>query len=185
MGRRSAIKTLPRPVKEAIDRAIKEDRLTLDQILDRIEDEYGEEHAPSRSALHRYRRNVEAQMQAIREGREIADVWAAKLGEAPDSDIGKVVLEILRTLAYKSGADLLDAEGKVAPKDLTSLARAMRYIEDAGRLSLQREKEVRQAEREALAEATAKLEEDARGGKNTLDAETLRRIRQDVYGIVE
>ncbi|MEQ9132664.1 MAG: DUF3486 family protein [Salinisphaeraceae bacterium] len=173
MGRRSSIKGLPPAVKTAIDQSISQDRLSLDQIIDRIRDEYGDEHAPSRSALHRYRQNVEQQMQAIREGREIADVWAQRLGDAPESDIGKVVLEILRTLAYKSGADLLDDEGNVAPKDLSHLARAMRYIEDAGRLSLQREKEVRQA---ALAEAAESAETVARSaGMSSSSAAELRR----------
>lgn len=179
MPRRSSIKGLPTPVKAAIDAAIKADRLSLDDILGLIHAQYGEHAAPSRSALGRYRKSVEEQMAAVRETREVADVWATRLGEAPESDIGKVVLEILRTLAYRSGADLLEG-GEVAVGDIAKLSRAMQYIEDAGRMSVAREQAVREA---ALAEAEANIDKLAGGkGNKRPDAETLALVRAAIRG---
>lgn len=178
MGRKSSIKRLPRPVQKAINREIEADRLTLDEIIDLIREEFGEDHAPSRSSLHRYKLNMEEQMQAVRESREIADVWAEKLGQEPDSDIGKVVLEILRTLSYRTSADLLQQGKGVDPKQLAQLSRAMTYIENAGRLSQQRERELLEAARAEAADKAAAI-----ATKGGMSQEMVTELRKQLLGI--
>ncbi|MDE2473221.1 MAG: DUF3486 family protein, partial [Bradyrhizobium sp.] len=130
---------------------------------------------PSRSALGRYKLHFDELAQDMRETREIADIWAQKFGDVPDSDIGKVVLEILRTLSYRVGADMMSGEGDLNAKAVAQLAKAMQYIEDAGRLSLAREQKVRQA---ALEEASKRVGEaaKARGLSDDAIAEIRARI---------
>lgn len=169
----SSIKRLPPEVKAAIDAALKSGRFTLDEILEQVRETFGSDIAPSRSALGRYKQGFDAIAKDLRESREIADVWAARLGDAPESDIGKVVQEILRTLSYRVGADMLSGETEVTAKELARLAKAMQYVEDAGRLSLAREKQVRQAATEAAAEE-AKAAATA-AGLSADKAEAIRR----------
>jgi len=130
VGQKSSIDRLPEPVREAINAEINAGRATLDEILDKVREEFGDEQAPSRSALGRHRKKIEEQIRDIRESREIADVVTDKLGHDPNSDIGKFAIEIMRTLAYRAGADMLDLsrEGPVDTKELSQLARMMKYV---------------------------------------------------------
>lgn len=180
MSRKSSIERLPGPVKTAIQAMLKDGRHTLDEILERIREEFGQ--APSRSALGRYKKNFEEIAQDLRESREIADVWAQKFGSAPDSDVGKVVLEVLKTLSYRVSADMMaaGAEDRPQPKELAQLAKAMQYIEDAGRLSLAREKELRTAALEAAADKVKQV-----GKKRGLSATAVDAIRKEILGIGE
>lgn len=176
MARKSSIERLPDQVKGAVQALLKEGRLTLDEIIDRLREEFGT--APSRSALGRYKQNFDQLAKDLRETREIADVWAQKFGSVPDSDIGKVVLEVLRTLSYRVGADLLSGEGELDAKAVQQLAKAMQYIEDAGRLSLAREKALREATLQQAAEVAAKVAK-----KGGLSKDALQAIRTEILGI--
>jgi hypothetical protein len=176
--RKSSIDRLPPKVKAAIQAQLKNGRLTLDEILDQIRVEFGDKVAPSRSALGRYKKNFDELAKDLRETREIADLWAHKFGEAPESDVGKVVLEILRTLSYRVGADLMNAGEDLDAKSVHQLAKAMQYIEDAGRLSLAREKQLRQAALEAAAEQVKTI-----GKKRGLSTSALDEIRRGILGI--
>lgn len=177
MPRPSTIRQLPQEVKKAVDGLLKEGLYSLDQILAEIRTQYGEQVAPSRSALGRYKKNFDELAKDLRETREIAGVWAQKFGSEPDSDIGKVVLEILRTLSYRVGADLLEG-GDIDAKAIAQLARAMNYIEDAGRLGLAREKELRAAALDAAATVATKVAK-----KKGVSTDTIELIRREILGI--
>lgn len=176
MGRKSSIETLPPEVKAGIDEMLREGRWTLDQVLERIREEYPDA-APSRSALGRYKQNFEQLGAQLRESREVADIWAQRLGEDPESDVGKVVLEILRTLSFRVGADLLEGDTP-DPKVVTQLSRAMTYIERAGKLGVEREKQVREEAARAAADAAEEVAEEA-----GMSGETIQQMKQRVMGI--
>lgn len=174
MGRKSSIDRLPPAVKKAIQSEISDGRLTLDEIKQLIEEEFGAE--VSRSALGRYKMSVDEQMRVLRESREVADVWTKKFGEAPDSDIGKLVQEIIRTLAYRTSSDMLQSGEAVDPKQIAQLSRAMTYIENAGRLSQQRERELREAFEAEKREEAKKVLDGIDLKTNTAEAlEVVRR----------
>jgi Protein of unknown function (DUF3486). len=179
VSRRSTIVRLAAPVKAAIDAALKHDRLTLDELLDYLRTQYPDETLPSRSALGRYKQSFDELAANLRETREIADIWAAKLGDAPESDVGKVVLEILRTLSYRVGADLMQPGTDVDAKTVGQLAKAMQYIEDAGRLGLAREQAVQKA---ALEKAASNVEMLMKAGGKVTPQQILERIR-GAYGL--
>jgi len=180
VGHRSTIDRLPDAVREAIHAEINAGRATLDEILERVRAEFGAEHAPSRSSLGRYRKRFEEQIADLRESRELAEVYADRLGREPSGDIGKFTLEILRTLAFRAGADMLDfsKEGGLDGKELAHLARMQKYIEDAGRLSTEREATLRKAAQEQAAEAA---QEAARG--QGLSDEAVGEIYNRILGV--
>lgn len=176
MARKSSIERLKPQIKSAIQSLLKENRLSLDEIIGQIRDEFGA--SPSRSALGRYKKNFDELGKQLRETREIADIWAQKFGNAPESDVGKVVLEMLRTLSFRVGADLMEPDGNLDAKSVSQLAKAMQYIEDAGRLSLAREKSLREA---ALQAAADKVQEV--GKKRGLSGAAVEAIRREILGI--
>lgn len=175
----SSIQRLPLPVKKAIDDALKTGRFTLDEIRSAITREFGAELVPSRSALGRYSQRFEDVGRRMRESREVASVWAERLGSEPQGDIGKLVMEMLRTLAFDATMDLQepDEEGRVQldPKAINSLALAMQRLEAAGKWNLQRE----QAMRDAIA---TEVEDKLAKGPRKLDAEALALVRKAVRG---
>jgi hypothetical protein len=174
MPRKSSIERLPPVIKAAIAGMLKDNRLTLDEILEQIRAEFPDEPAPSRSALGRFKQNFEEMSKHLRESREIADMWVQKVGSDPNSDIGKLAIEFLRTAAYRVSSDMVEG-GEANTKELAQLARAMNYIENASRLSLKREQELTTAAKTAAAEAATKVAE-----KKGVSAETVEEIRRGI-----
>lgn len=159
--RQSRIKQLPKPIKEQLDRLLREDRMSQVDILSEVNalcEQHGEDKL-SRSSLGRYKRHADRMMKKTRELREVSSVWVSKLGEEPTSDVGKLLLQSIHTLA----ADVImemDQSGKVEPKALNQLALVMQRVEKAASDSLKREKAIRQAFAEEAANA---LTEELRG----------------------
>ena len=78
MARRSSVAKLDPRIRESVDRAIRENRATIDDIVDKLDGIMGED-APSRSAVGRYVKGAREQMQRYREAQEMAKVWVGKL----------------------------------------------------------------------------------------------------------
>ncbi|CAI2786592.1 Protein of uncharacterised function (DUF3486) [Serratia ficaria] len=133
----------------------------------------------SRTGLNRYASRMEAIGSKIRASREMAEIWAAKLGSAPTSDVGKLLMEFVKTLAFETSMSLAEEEGTVAPKALGQLALVAQRIEAAQMVSYKREKEIRQAFAEEAAAAAEKITKQA-----GLTAETAADIRRQILGIV-
>lgn len=175
----SSIQRLPPPVKTAIDEALKSGRYTLDEIRRAIANEFGAELAPSRSSLGRYSQNFEKFGERLRESREVARVWAERLGNEPEGDVGKLVMELLRTMAFDATLALQepDDEGKVQldPKSINTLALAMQRLEAAGKWNIEREKAMREA-------IVKDVEDTLSKGPRKLDAEALALVRKAVRG---
>jgi hypothetical protein len=170
VGRKSSVVRAAAPIKAAIDRAVKDGTLSIDELRAWLLEQYPDAAIPSRSAIGRYRKNWEEVARDLREARGIADVYAQKMGDK-QSDIGKVTLELLGTLNYRvSQAMIRSDDESIDTKALATLARAQQYIEDAGRMSLDREARVQKA---ALAAATKRMEKAAKqagAGADTIDA---------------
>lgn len=176
-NRRSSIDRLPEPVKKAIEREFKAGRLTLDELVEKIRREFGDQLAPqeipSRSALGRARKNFDEIAKEHREAMDIARVWAQEIGENPQGDIGGALVQVLRTLAFRGVQDAY-AEG-LTPKDLSVLGLAIQRIETAGQLSLKSQMAIREA---ALKEAAQRIEKAAKS--QGMGADQVKFWRQQV-----
>jgi hypothetical protein len=184
-GRKSSITRLPLPVKRAIDEALKTGRFTLDELRASITAEFGPEVVPSRSSLGRYSQRFEEIGKRMRESREVAQVWADRLGHEPQGDIGKLVMDLLRTMAFDATLAMSeegeDGEGKaVSPKEINALALAMHRLETAGRHNLERE----QAMRKAAFEEAAKVASTA-AKKKGMTPELVESIKASILGIAQ
>ena len=185
-GRPSRIQQLPAAIKDRLDELLR-GGVTQKDILAQLEPLLVEAGvAPiSRSGLNRYATRMEAVGRRIREAREMAAVWTAKLGETPSANIGAYTLEMVRTLVYDLTLRAHEDDGFDAGQ-LQDIALTLQRVERAAKLNTDRERTLRREIAEvaaAEAEKAAKAETERAG--HVLPPEALRAIREQVYGIVD
>lgn len=175
-SRPSTITQLDPRVKEVVDQAVREGRLTIDQIVRLITAE-GED--ASRSAVGRYVKNARERMEDYRQAQHIATVWVDKLGNEPNGDVGRLLLEMLRTVAFKSIGDIETA----SPEDLMFLGKALKDIAGADKLVVDREINVRKL---IAAKAEKAAEEITREAKKLgASDEVIQTWRDKVLGVTK
>jgi len=175
-SRPSSITQLDPAVKDAVDTAIREGRLTIVQIVELIARSGGE---ASRSAVGRYVKNATQKMEDYRQATQMASVWVDKLGKQPEGDVGRMVLEMLRLVAFKSIGNIEEA----APEDLMFLAKAMKDIAGADKLVVDREINVRKL---VAAEAVKVANEVASTAKKAgLSDDTIDLIKKKILGVAD
>lgn len=179
MGRKSTVKRLDPRIREKVDRLIREDRATIDQIVGRLDDMLGE-GAPSRSAVGRYVKSAREQMHRYREAQELAKVWVGKLEEDPQGDVGRLLSEMLRTVAFQQLSLAGDEGAKITTKDIMFLAGAIKDLANADKVSIERELRVRQ---EVARKAAAKAAEVAKRGG--LSRDVVDDLRREILGVAK
>jgi hypothetical protein len=166
MAGKSSITKLDPRVKEAVDNAIRDGKLTIDDIVAIIVELGGD---ASRSAVGRYKKRAESMMGRYREAQEIAKVWVGKLQTDPEGDVGRLLSEMLRTTAFSTLGDMDSA----SPQDLMFLGKALKDLASAEKLTAERILAVR---REAAKDAAAVAVKEAKGaGLSDEAAEAIRR----------
>lgn len=181
-GRPSKIDLLPETIREQLHLMLREKRHTQEEIRAAI-NELIDSHdlsalQISRTGLNRYATRMEEFGAKIRASREMAEIWATKLGSAPTSDVGKLLLEFVKTLAFETSMQMSEAGETVPPKALGQLALVAQRLEAAAMASHKREKEIRLA---FAQEAAAQAEKITK--KAGLSAETAATIRKEILGI--
>lgn len=171
MGRKSAIKQLDPAIREAADSAIREGRATIEEITALINSLGG---SVSKSAVGRYKQQAEAQMARYREAQEVAKVWIGKLQADPEGDVGRLLAEMLRTTAFQTLGDIEAG----SPQDVMFLAKALKDLASADKLTADRILLVR---REAAKEAAEKV--SSVGKAKGLSAETVAELRKEILGV--
>lgn len=180
MARKSSINKLPAPLQETLDRLIREQRFTLDEITAHM-NQLGAEL--SRSAIGRHQQKVGAQMENFQKAREVAAVWVERFGEAPGGDVGRLLIQMLQTVAFSHIGELSDSEAKQPnAMELMLLSKALQSMVGAEKTSLERELKIRAAEREKiLADVEKRVAETARAAG--MGEEQAAFWRQKVLGI--
>ncbi len=177
-GRLSKVDLLPDSIREQLHQMLREKRHTQEEIREAINALIGEHNLPeemqlSRTGLNRYASRMEKVGAKIRASREMAEVWAAKLGSAPTSDVGKLLMEFVKTLAFETSMSMAEDDKPVAPKALGQLALVAQRLEAAAMTSHKREKAIRDAFAQEMAEKTEELVRT--GGLSGGAADTIKR----------
>lgn len=181
MGRKSSIERAPPLLKARIESFLRQNRLTLDEMCVAIQQEFGVEAAPSRSALHRYQRGFDEMLGRMREIDAAANALVGELGEGVGEKAGALLAHAVTTLA-NNAAFRANEDPETSIDDVRKLAIAARNAMESRRLSLNERKAIEQETRERLLrEQQSKLATMER--KPGIDAGTLRRIREEVYGL--
>jgi len=179
MARRSSVAKLDPRIRESVDRAIRDGRATIDQIVEKLDTMMGDD-APSRSAVGRYVKSARKQMERYREAQELAKVWVGKLEEDPDGDVGRLLSEMLRTVAFQQLANAGDEDAEISTKDIMFLAGAIKDLASADKVSMERELRIRS---EMAKKAADKATEIAKRGG--LSAEMVNDLRRELLGIAK
>lgn len=179
MARKSSIERLPEAVKQAIDDHLAANRLTLDEVLDQIHAQYGEENTPSRSALGRRKQRMDAVLAKHRQTNAVMGALLRHVDTSDGSSVSRGVIEMMRMAAFEV-AEEISAEETPDVGALSALALAMKRLAGAEDLTLKARERIAREQREADAEAaeTAAIEMG-------LTADRAAQLRQRVlYGQV-
>ena len=100
----SSIEKLPPDILEKLHELLRDPRVTQLDATRRINEvlaENGHEERVSKSSLNRYSQRMEQAGERLRHVRQVAEMWIAKLGSQPQGQLGHLVNEMLRTLAFE------------------------------------------------------------------------------------
>lgn len=194
MAQRSTVAKLPGDAQARL-RAMYEAGLTLDDIHESLCDYLGQLdgawRAPSRSAIHRHRKDYEATASKMREAREMATAIATELGEIPEDRTGQLLIDLLRTLIFKVLQKRVeeDGAGEMDTKEFMMLGRALKDVASAGAIGTRQAADIRKAARDEAAREVARKasqaadegEEIAREGG--LSDEAIAALRRKFLGV--
>lgn len=168
MGRASSVEQLPPEILEQLQSWLRDPRVTqlaavdlVNTVIDEVNAGLDDGDEPishvSKSALNRYAQRMEQYGEKLRQSREIAEMWIAKVGRSHESELGQLNNELIRTLAFEVNMMLqdveLNAESMPGVVDmLKGMSLTMQRLEKAANESVKREDDIRRQERERLAE---------------------------------
>lgn len=177
MGRKSTIDKLPPEVRGHIEKRLRENRLTLDELFTDVREAFPDlSTAPSRSALGRYSSGFEEVMKTQRAMATAASALVAELGEDFDDKSGALLAQAVTTLATRAAFDQLGNESAEIG-DVLDLAKAAKAAQESRSLNLRERQTVAKLAREKLLEEQ-KARLDALGAKGGVSDETRRAIRE-------
>jgi hypothetical protein len=182
-GKASKIDLLPEKLKTELDALLRDKSHTQGDILaainELIEQAGLAEQKISKSGLSRYSVEMETVGKEIRAMRESTEMWVAQFGAKPTGETTQLLLEMLKTQHFKLLMEAnSDPDKLLDAKTINSLALALNRLENAAMLNMKREKEVRKAFAEELAE-----EVDSTAKQAGLTKEGANLIKQQILGL--
>ncbi len=180
MGRKSSIHKLAPDVRSHIERRLREDRLTLDELIEDLHQAFPSEQKPSRSAIGRYRTNFDELTKRLREQQAMASLLVEELGENPDDKAGALMVQSITTLTTHAamGAQI-DEETTI--DDVRKLARAAKDVLAARKVSREERKAIQAEARDALLKEQEQRLEEMRGSDG-MSEQLEDRIRRVLMG---
>lgn len=182
MARQSSIKRLPTEVRSYLERLLREDRYTLDELIERLQDKFPGENTPSRSSLHRYRSNMEEMLGRMREIDAAANVLVKEFGEDAGDKAGALLAQSITTLATNAAFKAHSEMDDISIEEIGKLARAAKAAMETRTMSFKERQAIERAAREKLLrEQNENLQEAAKA--QGMDEEQVRFWREKVLGI--
>lgn len=181
MARASTINQLPADILEQLQALLRDPRVTqmdataeINAILER----QGHEDRISKSAVNRYSMKMEEVGSKLQQSREMAAMWIGKLGATPQGQVGKLINEIIRTMAFDTAMHMSEGDDPVPPKMLAQLALAVQRLESAANMNEERDAKIR---KQATIDAADVAEESLRG--QGMSKEAIDTIKKEILGI--
>lgn len=176
MPARPAIMQLPEDVRAELDRRLIQGGFAGYEALATWLAEQGWQ--VSKSAVHRYGQRFEDRVRALK----VATDQAKAIVESSPDDEGAISEALMRLVQEKLFQVLLDFEVQdVSKLNLGTLARS---IAELGRASVTQKKWQSEVRERITAKLVAMEAESQTGKGRRFDAETLRIVREEIYGIV-
>ncbi|MGH8040350.1 MAG: phage protein Gp27 family protein [Stenotrophomonas sp.] len=180
---KSSISRLPAEQRASVERMLREDRLTLDEMIAELQRQFPGEPAAevSRSALHRYERGFTELTARMREIEAVSDAVVGELGEGVGEKAGALLAQAVTTLATNAA---LQAHGndKITIDEIRKLARAAKDAMDTQRVGVNLRKAIAEEARQALLrEQSARLDKVVKS--EGLSEQTAADMRKKILGI--
>ena len=175
MARRSKVDTLPPALKAELERLLADRAHGGYEALAAWLKEQGYEI--SRSSLHRYDTRVQAVMSRIKASTEAARLLAQAAPDEADEH-SAAVLRIVQSALFDALTRVAEASEETDPAEQVKvLSQAARAIAEASRASIGQKKWA-----DEVREKLDQLERVASKAGKRLDAETLKAVREGLYG---
>lgn len=182
MGRRSTVAAMPRELVEACNGLIR-DGHTIEEILAALQ---GMGAQVSRSAVGRYVKSARESMEKYRQAQEVAKVWVDKLEAEPSGDVGRLLPEMLRVVAFQTLTSMGESEQHVGAMDVMLLAKALKDIAGATKTNVDVELQLRRVREQTQAKADAAAAEVEQMTRQAGMSEALvSTIRSRILGVGE
>lgn len=179
-ARKSKVTRLPAEQRAFVEKLLREDRLTLDEMLAAIRRKYPTADV-SRSGLHRYQQPLRELTERMREIDAAARVVVEELGENPDDRAGALLCQSITTLATNA-ALRAQVDEETSIEDVRKLARASKDVIAARAASLKERQAIEHAAREKLVrEQRSKL--DALGKTGEVPPDMLAKVIKAAYAL--
>lgn len=181
--RKSSISRLPSAQREHIERLLRGDRLTLDEIIAELQARFPGEAAAdvSRSALHRYERGFAELTSRMREIEAVSSAVVGELGEGVGDKAGALLAQAITTLATNAALRAHESDD-ISVDEIRKLARAAKDAMDTQRVGVNVRKAIADEARQALLrEQAKKLENIVKS--NGISAEKAEALRKQVLGL--
>lgn len=182
MGRKSTIKRLPADVRKHLEKRLREDQLTLDELIADLQATFPDVEAPSRSSLHRYGASFAELTGRMREIETAAGALVDELGDGIGDKAGALLTQAVTTLLTHTALDAQTADKALTIKEVSELARGAKAAMDARTSSLKERQQIERIAREKLqAEQAEKLKTLTREGG--ISSETAAMLRKQILGM--
>ncbi|QIL83978.1 DUF3486 family protein [Diaphorobacter sp. HDW4A] len=161
MGRKSKVSRMAPEARKHLEKLMREDRLTLNELLAEMRAKFPEEDV-SRSGIYRYQAGFEEMVGRMREIETAAGVLVDELGEGVGDKAGALLAQAVTTLATNAALNA-HSNDKISIKEVSELARAARAVMQARTMSIE-EREAAEAagRRKLLAQQEESLQEVAK-----------------------
>ncbi len=171
MGKKSTVETLPKEVKEWLDRALVESNFSGYKLL--AEEMKARGYEISKSAIHRYGQDFEERLKTLK---MVTEQARAVVQAAPDED-GAVNDALVRLTQEKLFGVLMEIEVDPETVDLAKLAKA---VAELGKASVMQKRWLSEVRAKAEA-AAANVEKIAK--KGGLSSASVEQLRREILGI--
>ena len=183
----SSIDRLSGEIREALHAWLRHPGITQTEATERTNAllaELGLPERVSRQAVNRYDLRMRQVGEKLRQSRQVAEIWVARLGSEPGGQLGHLLTEMLRSLVFDITLRLQESElSEESMPDIVSqlkqLSLAAMRLERASSENVKRETEIK---RQAAEELAAKVTAETGPGK-TVSPERLREIIREIYGV--
>lgn len=185
MARASSIEQLPPDILDQLQALLRDPRVAQLEATARINGILAErgETPVSKSAVNRYSLKMSEAGERLRQSRAVAEMWIGKLGATPQGQLGHLVNEILRTLAFDltlklADGDLTEESMPGVIDMLKQLSLSVVRLETAASANVKRETEIRKQAAFDAANAAEKTLASAGMSREAIDG-----IKREILGI--
>ncbi|WP_320837394.1 DUF3486 family protein [Zhongshania sp.] len=187
-NRPSSIEQLPADILQKLQALLRDPRVNQLDATRRINGilaEQGHDERVSKSSVNRYAVRMNEVGERMRQSRQVSEMWIAKLGTEPEGKMGRLLNEMLRTLAFELTEKVMASElsEETLPgviEQIKNLSLTSMRLEKSLSESIKTEKEIRKAFAEEVAAETEVVAKNA-----GLSAEAVQTIKNKILGIAE